>query len=917
MGLSEVIMKKNIIKRIICILMLGALIAFIPARFAEAKKTYDFEVSLNAGYGQKVLLGYGAPFEITVTNKNNENFEGCLQLIIPGFSNNNILYEEDIALGAGETKTVQIVAGIPVPAEFVNVRMTNKKYKVLWSELQKINVSKTKNDIRVGVLSDDFSALGYMDRVHFLSDTSRYTSLVELSAADFPVNYTALDMLDIILISDFSTDLLTKEQLNALNLWVKKGGLLIIGTGSTANKTLSGLYGNIINEKVTSTSSKNTTLGLATEDYSYLTQIGSQTNSYDKYDGFYDGYYYYDFDAYTDPSNYYDYDGDGTNDYIFAYGGDYDASGDYRDAYGNLVDPSNIYLFENNAFYTDSNGAYHYKYYDERYGYVSETLDELLYNYGFSEYEITERAYPEYCNLLGFDPKWYLCEQLSLADESDLDAAFDQYFGDDYKEFLRHYAYLFINYAYNGYDLRPDLSVDSNAVISYDYKYLDIDCAGIDETLNRSADEIIYGDTSDGDTYPLAKVIKSGDGKVILCAVDFTKNPIPKNSSSGEFFRNLIEKIAGTDLINEAIEYENQAGNSYYYSYGNGYSEERLLRSAGSAPVPPLIFYLIIILLYFIAILVAYVICLKKKKTWNLWVIYPVSALAVAVLIFCLGFSTRVLRLNTNVITLLFPDSVSTQEIDFINVTVPKAKEYVIDFSNEIEIDRNFSAEGDYYSSNNIDYDTYSVRYRSDYDHIQSVISNKVALESQAFKGEAAYPTQGGLDVALKTDLSIGGKVPQNICVTNNYSTVLEDVIVQLYTTKGYEDYYFKKIKPGESVVASAGKTIDDSKYTSSYSSYSKMYSNRLDSHYTKHKSLEITAGIFLGNLYRGFNETIRRDSVLKYIEDEYAPDNDHILVVAFPKSDIAAKVTEGKKSKQTRTEAIIFRENYNNLSVQ
>ena len=32
MGLSEVIMKKNIIKRIICILMLGALIAFIPAR---------------------------------------------------------------------------------------------------------------------------------------------------------------------------------------------------------------------------------------------------------------------------------------------------------------------------------------------------------------------------------------------------------------------------------------------------------------------------------------------------------------------------------------------------------------------------------------------------------------------------------------------------------------------------------------------------------------------------------------------------------------------------------------------------------------------------------------------------------------------------------------------------------------------
>ena len=354
-------MKKNIIKRIICAMMLIALLAFIPSTIVSAKPNYNFYVSLNAGYGQKVLAGYSAPFSITVTNKNANNFEGCMQLIIPGYSSNNILYEEEIALGAGETKTVQIVAGIPVPAEYVNVRMTNKRYKVLWSELQKINVSKTKNDIRVGVLSDDFSALGYMDRVHFLSDTTRYTSLVELSAADFPVNYAALDMLDVILISDFSTDLLTKEQMSALNLWVKKGGILVIGTGSTANKTLSGLYGNIINEKVTSTTSKNTTLGLATEDYSYITTMSSATNSYSAFDGFYDGYYYYNFEDYTDPANFWDLDGDGMNDYIFSYGGGYDDKGNYYDAYNNLVDPSNVYLFENNAFYSDSNGAYHYK----------------------------------------------------------------------------------------------------------------------------------------------------------------------------------------------------------------------------------------------------------------------------------------------------------------------------------------------------------------------------------------------------------------------------------------------------------------------------------------------------------------------------------------------------------------------------
>ena len=912
-------MKKNIIKRILCILMLGILIAFIPLRYVEAKTTYDFTVSLNAGYGQKVLVGYGAPFEITVTNNNSSNFEGYLQLIIPGYSNNNILYEEEIALGAGETKTVDIVAGVPVPAEFVNVRMTNKKYKVLWSELQKITVSKTKNDIRVGVLSDDFSALGYMDRVHFLSDTTRYTSLIELSASDFPVNYAALDMLDIILISDFSTDLLTKEQMNALNLWVKKGGLLIIGTGSTANKTLSGLYGNLINEKVTSTKTQKTTLGLATEDYSYINSISSSSNSYYAYDGFYDGYYYYGFYNYSDPSYYYDYDGDGINDYITGYGGGYDSNGDYRDAYQNLVAPSNVYLFEDSAFYTDANGGYHYKYYDERYGFVSETLDEILNFYGFTEEDISYYGYYEYCNLLGFDPKWYLYDQLSPSDEYELDEAFEEYFGDDYREFLRHYGYLFANYVDTGYDLRPDLSVDSNITYSSDYKYLDIDCAGIDETLNRAYDEIIEGDTSDGKTYPLAKVMQSGDGKVILCAVDFTKNPIPKNSSSGEFFRNLIEKVAGNELIKEAVDYESQASSSYFFSNGSGYAEEKLLKSSASAPVPPLIFYVLVLVIYFAAILVFYVVCLKKKKTWNLWVIYPVAALAVAVLIFCLGFSTRILRLNTNIITILLPDSVATQEVDFINVTVPKAKEYIVDFSDEIEIDRNYAPDGSFNTSSKIDYDSYAIRYRSEYDHIQSVISNKVALESQAFKGEAAYPTQGGLEVTLQTDVTIGGKTPQNVMVTNNYSTVVEDVIVQFYTGKGYEDYYFKKIKPGESIVASAGKFIDDSNNVSTYtfSGFSQLYSNKLASHYNKNKSGDIAVGLLLGNLYRGFNETIRRKAVLNYIQDEYSPTSDTVLVVAFPKSDIAAKVIEGKKSKTSRTEVIVINENFKNLQVK
>ena len=138
--------------------------------------------------------------------------------------------------------------------------------------------------------------------------------------------------------------------------------------------------------------------------------------------------------------------------------------------------------------------------------------------------------------------------------------------------------------------------------------------------------------------------------------------------------------------------------------------------------------------------------------------------------------------------------------------------------------------------------------------------------------------------------------------------------MVQINTSNGYEDYYFKKIKPGESVMASEGKFIDEKNSTYSYL-YSS-YPNNIANHYSKHKSGDIAIGLLLGNIYRGFNQTVRRKAVMDYIEDEYYPTNNSVLVVAFPKSDIGSKVLEGKKSKTSRTEAIIIDVSYSDLQI-
>lgn len=916
--------KNKLVKRLLCFILLGVLLATLPVTYVSAKPAQiDFGVNIDAGYNKRLLVGYGAPLTLTVRNNNSSNFEGYIQVIVPNCGNNNVLYEEEITLGAGESKTVSMVIGIPAPIDNINVRMTNKKHKVVWKELQKVVVSKNKNIVNIGVLSDDFSALAYADRVHFLLDDSKTTSLIEMSAADFPTDYIALQMIDCILITDFSTDLLTKDQINALSLWLQKGGLLIIGTGSTSNKTLSGLKGRIINENVTSTTTRRTTLGLINKDYSYITSASNGIGKSYNYDGFYDNYYYYDFYSYS--SDYYesDYDGDGRNDYIFNGYSGIDIGGDYYDAYNNYVDPSHRYLYEEDAFVSYTDGSIHYKYYDERYGEVIgySDLDDLISQNYMSRTDIYYNAYPEYCRLYGYDPKWFLYDANKdvISTETELEALFEQYYGDDFEEFLFHYAYLYINYIFSGTDLRPDLSKAEETVVVSEYKPMDLDCCGLDENLYGISDSIIYGDDSLSSDFPLAKIIKSGEGYIALCAFDFTKNPIPRNDYSGEFFRNLVEETIGAKIINEANEYSNMVGNSYYYySSGYNYSEEQLYKASASAPVPPFIFYIIVLGLYIISVLVLYVICSKKRKTWNLWVIYPCVALGVSVVIFCFGFSSRVLKLKANVISLIFPDEVITKEEDFISVVVPKSKEYELNFADDVEVDLVNNTRSNYssYNSSKVDYDTYTVQYMNDYDHMKAVIKDKVALDSETFKTEAAYMTQGGLEVSLRSDMSIGGKGADNIKVVNNYSTTLEDVVVQVYDDiDGYSDYYFKKIKPGESIIASSGVKIEDNSNNNIYY-YSTKYRNNLSEHYTTHKAGDIALGFMLGNLYGKFDKTLKRKAVFNYLQNEYPPSSDKVLVVGFPQSDIGAKVISGKKTRVNRTEAIIVTKSFSELPI-
>ena len=96
------------------------------------------------------------------------------------------------------------------------------------------------NALSMGILSDAYSKLTYLDmggrELYFYYDLYPI-KLVELQQSSLEEE---LDALTFLVIDQYNTGILTEEELEAIEIWILNGGVLIIGTGAYAEDTLSG-----------------------------------------------------------------------------------------------------------------------------------------------------------------------------------------------------------------------------------------------------------------------------------------------------------------------------------------------------------------------------------------------------------------------------------------------------------------------------------------------------------------------------------------------------------------------------------------------------------------------------------------------------------------------------------------------------
>lgn len=233
-------------------------ITFKDGSYTASNSGVSMEVSY--GYEGNAKSGRYVPVNFTLKSKLDSVFQGTVQATAMESDYDIYQYEYPVSLGAFKSSEESL--DIPVGrADVLYVKLLDANGKELVRKRLKMNATADTAELFVGVLSDEPEKLSYMDGVG-VNYSSVKIKTFEMDTKKMPDNVVGLDLLDVLVITDYDTKRLSSDQVSAIWEWVKGGGTLLLGTGARADETLSAFRSDILDEDYDPPTKKSVNMGV-------------------------------------------------------------------------------------------------------------------------------------------------------------------------------------------------------------------------------------------------------------------------------------------------------------------------------------------------------------------------------------------------------------------------------------------------------------------------------------------------------------------------------------------------------------------------------------------------------------------------------------------------------------------------------
>lgn len=205
-------------------------ILFIPL---EAIGAENVKMSVEAGFDRYIRPGQAAPLTVFIEN-NGSDINGDIKITSNLENNCKALYTRKAIIPAGSSKEIKMYIPAVQDVLGTKVRLYSGEEMLQESGIAVVNIWPIP--LTVGVLASDPAALNYLEALKF-NDSKQQIKVIHLETDDIPDNSLLLESLDIIAVNDYASEQLSDKQTAAIERWMEKGGLLILGGGSGWQKS--------------------------------------------------------------------------------------------------------------------------------------------------------------------------------------------------------------------------------------------------------------------------------------------------------------------------------------------------------------------------------------------------------------------------------------------------------------------------------------------------------------------------------------------------------------------------------------------------------------------------------------------------------------------------------------------------------
>ncbi|MBR4314675.1 MAG: hypothetical protein IKP66_07185 [Lachnospiraceae bacterium] len=224
---------KNIkIFTFLCTALLFCLFRFNFYTFAE-----NVNINLNYGINKVAKKGSELPIELSVENRDTQDFKGYLTINVYENNHSVFVYRIDVDISARSTNVYNRTISITNTSNTVIINLYNRKEELVANERTNIDLSFYNENLIIGILSSEYNTLSYLDNL-LLTNSTIQTKIVPIDVEKVRNNKNYLDTIDMLVISDY--DVASLDYLNdSLYSLVNNGKPIFVGIGKEhGNKSI-------------------------------------------------------------------------------------------------------------------------------------------------------------------------------------------------------------------------------------------------------------------------------------------------------------------------------------------------------------------------------------------------------------------------------------------------------------------------------------------------------------------------------------------------------------------------------------------------------------------------------------------------------------------------------------------------------